>query len=347
VLRWQPRHARAHLALAESYLRLFDLSQKRGANPMSLSDVRDAILKAPFPSQQALEAWLQRAVGEHWTYLQSALAHTREGLRQCPLQGEGYLFLSELCFLEGAGEAVKNSYVEQALLVRPYDGDVLYAVAQQALRSGNPEAWLDYLHRSFAAGLVHQQRLLSDLVSHTAPAGLGAMIEFLLEEFQPDLKATRAMYYAAAGFERPERFAALLPEEQPAAIEAVRIQLAPLRQHVARLAEAEAETKDPTEAAPLWLEAQQCYGAMARTDRALECGRRAMKCSPNNYDVRYQLALTLIDRQEFAEAERHLQWCLQRKPDERRLERRLKEALRGRLDQESGVMSDRLLPHWR
>jgi O-antigen ligase len=103
VVRLQPRHARAHIQLAKSYLRLFDLLQIEAPNPMSLRDIRDAAIKsqAGFPSRKARDAWMRRAFGEHCEHLNRALYHTRRGLALCPLQGKGYLYLAELCFLDG------------------------------------------------------------------------------------------------------------------------------------------------------------------------------------------------------------------------------------------------------
>jgi thioredoxin-like negative regulator of GroEL len=68
--------------------------------------------------------------------------------------------------------------------------------------------------------------------------------------------------------------------------------------------------------------------------RALQCARSAIKSDPGNYQARYELALRLMERQQFAEAESHLHWCLQRTPDRQILQAKLKEALRGRLDAE-------------
>jgi O-antigen ligase/tetratricopeptide (TPR) repeat protein len=331
VVRWSPDHARARLELAEASLRLFDLCQTGAENSMALCDVRDAVFASQFASREALEAWLARAVGEHWGLLRKALDQTRHALRLCPLQGKGYLFLAELCFLEGDDDRAKNAYLAQALRVRPYDGEVHLAVAQQALRAGDTARWLEHVHRAYRAGRPYQRRLICDLIGATPVQGLGAMIGFLIDEFHPSVDILRTMYHAAIEFERAERFAMLAPADRLAAWSDVRAQLAPLREHLAQSAETEAATKSGTEAARLWLDAARCYRESADA-RAVACARRAVRCDPNEYDVRYEAALCLIDARELAEAEPHVQWCLERRPDDRALVRRFKEALRDRLD---------------
>ncbi len=99
VLAWQPTCARAHLELAEAYLRRFALLQASGENPMSLTNIRDAVLQSRFPSRSAMLEWLGRAVGQHADYLEQALQHTRRAVELCPLLGRGYVYLAELCFL--------------------------------------------------------------------------------------------------------------------------------------------------------------------------------------------------------------------------------------------------------
>ncbi len=102
VVRWQPSHVRAHLALAGAHRQLFETLQLGADNPMSMANIRDAAIQSHFPSREALTAWLSRAVGTHWVHLERALYHTRQALRLCPLEGRGYVYLADLSFLCGA-----------------------------------------------------------------------------------------------------------------------------------------------------------------------------------------------------------------------------------------------------
>ena len=69
-----------------------------------------------------------------------------------------------------------------------------------------------------------------------------------------------------------------------------------------------------------------------QSDLALQCARSALRCDPDNYDVRYHLAIILTDQEAWSEAEPHLFWCLQCRGDNPGLASRYKEALRRRLE---------------
>ena len=106
---------------------MFHQKQARSPNVMAVSQIRDAVLSSRsesvpperrLDSREKLEQWLSAAIGDHYRDLDSALMHTRRALAQCPLLGEGYLLLGELCFLDGGRELAKSACVDQALRVR-------------------------------------------------------------------------------------------------------------------------------------------------------------------------------------------------------------------------------------
>ena len=261
VVFWQPRHARAQLALAEEHLRLFDKLQATAANPMSLPNVRDAVLQSQFPSRDAMLQWLSRAVGEHAGHLQKASWHARQALRQCPLQGRGYVYLAELCFLDGGLRPSAQACVDQALRVRPFDAAVLYAAANEAYLAGDPAKWLEYAKQAFCRGRIQQRQLTADLIAHAPAEGEGPMIDFLLREFQPDLEGVRFLYSVCAKACRPE-------------------QLTAVRRAWAEKAEDEAQRATDTEATTLWVEAQHLRVQLNEGPRALQCCREARKNQP-------------------------------------------------------------------
>jgi O-antigen ligase/tetratricopeptide (TPR) repeat protein len=314
VVRRQPDHARAHLDLVESYLRLFDMIQVESENPMSLANVRDAAQRSHFPSREALDAWLRRAVGEHAQYLDRALGHVRRAMALCPLQGRGYLYLAELCFLENAGEGWKRACIEQALRIRPFDGEVLYAAATEALLAGDYDRWLEFARRSFQCGRRHQRRLIADLIGRSPPEVLEDVIQGIVGEFQPDLEALRGLREAARQHARPEKSAWL-------------------ERHIAERAEADAKSARGEAAARLWNEARGLYASIGDAVRAAECAKSAAASDPQSFEARYGLGLTLMAQGQPAEAEPHLRWCLQRRPNDSGVEAKWKEALKGRLDE--------------
>jgi tetratricopeptide (TPR) repeat protein len=294
---------------------LFDSIQADSDNPMSLANVRDAALRSRFSSREALDAWLGRAIGGHARYLDLALQHVHRALALSPLQGRGYVYLAELGFLENAGEGWKAACLEQALRVRPFDGEVLYAGATEALLAGDYDRWLELARRSFQSGRRHQRRLIADLIGRTPPEALEDMIQVVVREFHPDLAALRELCARARGRGRPE-------------------QLVWLERRCAEQAESDAKLARGEDAARLWNEARQFHASIGDAARASECARSAVAADPSSFAARYGLGLTLLEQGHPDEAETHLRWCLQRRPNDSEVEAKWKEALKGRLDRE-------------
>ncbi|HIQ22665.1 MAG TPA: tetratricopeptide repeat protein [Planctomycetes bacterium] len=317
IVRWEPNNPEAHLQLAGAYLQLFDGLQQGSVNRMPLGQVKDAALAArrSFETAEAyrrwLRGWLDRAVGPHHRYLQLALDHARQGLKLCPLRGEGYLYLAELCFLDGASPEAKRAYVDQALAVRPYDGMVLFHAGNEALLEGDLARWHQYWQRCYRSGRIYQRALIDHLVGRLGPGRLDAEIDLLLDTFHPDLWALRYAYYRYRRFVGPER-------------------LGRLRAAYAQAAEAEAAQLSGPEAARRWVEAMSLYADPDQVQRRIACGRRALRADPNHYDAHYRLAVALIEAGQLEEAEEELRWCWRRRPGDPALERRLRDLRRQR-----------------
>jgi tetratricopeptide (TPR) repeat protein len=261
-----------------------------------------------------MTAWLARAVGGHWQHLEQALRHAKRALALCPLEGKAYVYVGELAFLEGPCGPSQRACVDQAVRVRPLDGEVLYAAAMEALVAGDLTQYVEYLRRSYGCGPAHRQHLIRQLLAHVPDDGIEPMTRFLIETFSPGLEELRLLHGLASQRAKPEGLAAL-------------------RRHVAAAAEAAAQTASGPEASRLWLEACGLRVLLGDGPRALQCARSACDCDPNRWDARCALGECLIRCQSFDEAERHLSWCLQRRPDDRALQKRYLEALRARLGQ--------------
>jgi len=313
VLQWQPAHPRASLALAETHRRLFDLLQADAENQMSLANIRDAAVQSRFPSREAMVEWLSRAIGKQWSHLEQALRYTRRAISLSPLQGRGYIYLADLTFLEGANSAVQNAYLQQAMRVRPYDGAVLYAAACHALLDGKPDRWLTYAKMAYQAGPGQQQRFIRDMAEATATEKLPEVIDFLLREFQPDLPCLRLLQEISA---------------KRCSIEL----LTPLMTYRVQKVEAEAAEMNACKAVSLWIEAQCLHCQMHNDADALRCARQAVRGDAGNYEARSLLASRLVEQGKYSEAETHLRWCLQRKPNDANVQQVFRAALKGQLD---------------
>jgi O-antigen ligase len=326
AVRWNPGHARAHLYLAESYLRLFECLQHQPTtlNPMPVNHIRDAVFASQadhvppderLSSREKLDAWLARAVGDHRKILDLALHHARRALALCPLHGEAYLQVGELCFLEGARLDAKATYIDQALRVRPFDGMVLFQAGKEASMVGDFEKCVEYWRRSWSCGSVYQEDIVDLACGHASAEVLHREIRDFLDIFRPDLDGLRLLC---------RRYEQVAPPEQLVELWSIR----------ARAVEQEACRTAGPETADLWLEAMKLYGKLNAQERRLECGRHAMRCDPNHYRVREQLGRCLADLEQFAEAEAHLRWCWKRNSESPSLEKLVNYVARKRVDQE-------------
>lgn len=372
VVRYDPANAGAHLKLAAAYLRRFNHTQQKAENAMSLADIRDAAAKARAAArtrqqQEQVQQWLCETISRQGDYLHSAWRHARQGLRLCPLQGEGYLYLAELHFLQGPGDEVaRPAYLAQALRVRPVDGAVLFEAGRAAvdrarkisrMRGSRPpdaqtvalmakqfEQGMNYWRRSFRSGREHQARLIEALTGRVP-------VEYFVKTYQPDLYAMRLLRASYCRLGQPEQLNRLgllyadrcRAEGRPAeglqaAVSWLENQLAQLHHYYAQIARTEAEGLQGEEAARTWLEAAWFCHMTGDRGAALQCAQNAFRHDPNDYEVRYTLALRLIDDQQFAEAERHLSWCSRQRPSNEKLQFLVRETVKNRIDKESRTL---------
>lgn len=307
IVKWTPRDARAHLRLAGACLRRFETLQAQSTVPMPLNQIRDAALASQFTSRDPLDAWLARAIGPRRQYLDVALWHTRRAMANCPLEGEAYVYLAELSFLDGTSESSKPALVDQALRVRPYDGGVLLCAGSEAALAGNLSTAFDFWRRALATGPAMQRQIVDLLAGAQMPA------EALIAAFRPDLPVVRLMdsKYSATSDQR---------------------QLRPLLEYYAETGKRAVADLNGTEAAALWLELHGVYHRLGQADRELAALERAAALAANNYEIRHALGTALARSGQFAAAEEQLKWCATRKPHDAVLQQLLESTVKSRIN---------------
>lgn len=298
VLQYDADHPRAHLRMAAMCLRLFDHYQHFSENSMTLAQIRDAALASGFASLKAQDRWLAVAVGGNRKYLDQALQCTHRALRLCPLQGQGYIFLAELAFLEGQGGQVGAAYVGQALKLRPYQATVLFAAGREAALTGQPTLALDLWARAFRQDREQQQALIT-LLAPRMPASL------MMSHFRPDLEGTRMLLRQYQQLGRGDQ------------ARQVGIAYAAMLEH-------QAAQQRSMRAVHLWQQAQAVHRQLGQNDQATACIEKAVAQAPNDFNLRYGLALSLYEQRQYGEAVEHLTWCLRRKPSDIKLRRLLR-----------------------
>ena len=248
VVYWTPNNARVHVRLADLMLHEFEHRQRESSNAMPLGQISEAVLasRGHFTSRVQLDAWLTRAIGDHRRLLDQALWHLHRGLSQCPLMGEAYVHLADLCFLEGHGDAQKTAYMQQALKVRPYDGIVLLAAGIAAALRNDINGMIAYWGPVLRCR--QQERLAMIKLLTMSPVS----VETVLQLFQPDLAAVRLMF---------AKYNQIAPPEQ----------LQPLYAYYAEKLKAATRNLDNEAAASLWFEMHDIYLKMNRPQEAIEC----------------------------------------------------------------------------
>jgi tetratricopeptide (TPR) repeat protein len=307
VIRWDPMHARAHLRLAAKHIAEFELLQKNAENSLGLAQVRDAVIASDFASREELQAWLKRAFGNNVQSLWRAATEARAAAALSPLQGEAYVYLAQLSFLEtNRAPAFAVTLVDQALLARPYDADVLFEVGRQDLLVGNLDLALNRWTRCFQDSGPHQQKIVY-LLAGRIPA------ELFLAEFKPDWRTLKDIWTRYRLNGRDEDLKVLAKYAAAAAEKEIKA-------HVAAPATAQ-----------ICFWQSQFYADLDAHTESLDYLERAYSHDQNNYSIRRTLARALIPVGRYAEAESHLRWCLARRPDDRTLTSSLRTVTKHRL----------------
>ena len=305
AVQWRPDHARAQCRLAGIHLSLFESRSESEVCQMGVHQVREAALASRFESSDALKDWLSRAFGDRSEHLFLAWTHARRAIGQCPLQAEAYLYLAELCFLEGRDSPGKDAYLAQALKVRPLDASVAYEVGLEALLDGDVQRACAHWKTSFRYSRAYQQRLL-ELLSARVPAA------FIIETFNPDEKALELTAKEYRRANRPEEYKFVLAR-------------------CTTVYERRARVSQGNQAAGLWLKAASAHQALGDSQQRLRCLQNAAEADPNCYAARYTLGRCHFALQDYNEAGKHLKWCLRRRPYDAALRAEAESAVNNRL----------------
>ena len=273
TLRRDPYHPRANLRMAAMYLRRFDAQQQTSENPMPLNQIRDAALASQFPTREAQDQWLAIVTGENRKLLDRASLHAQRALRLCPLQGEGYVYLAELAFLNSASPQLKHAFVDQALRVRPYSGVVLLAAGGEAALADDNERALMLWKQAFHSDPEQQTRII-EMLALKMPA------DAFLEYFRPDRAALGELYY----FYRDHALV------EPAKFVGSRC--------VEELERDASQAASP-EAAALWDQASGIHTYLGDLKKAAECARQAVFQTPDDFARRQRLAEALLSNHEY------------------------------------------------
>ncbi len=291
VIASNPSHSRAHLRLARRLLQIDECQVRSGAEPMGLEQIRDAAINGGFEDYRGRMAWINRVFGERAARLSEARRHALAAIHLCPLHGEAYLVLASLKFLDDNATG-QSALVDQALAVRPHDGDVLFEAGYSRWLEGRPEECLDLWRRSIRqpgshiaklvsiyASMGSAEGLISDL--EPGPAAIGIAINAYQQKGGADEDLAAICHYAAS-----------------------------------KTKEAELVGEKPKEAlAERWRQVSATLRLIGREESAVEAAQHAFHLAPQWFPGRLEMAAALRATDRFDEADSHIRWCLARRPD--------------------------------
>ncbi len=309
-----PQSARAHFRLAGKYLQLFDQRQQVAENSMSVDQIREAAIASKFASSQALKQWLLQAFGKNSQLLYRAHYHSRQALRLCPLQGEGYLYLANLCFLEGHSTQAIDAYVQQSLQVRPHDGSVLFETGRQRFLLGQVEQGFGDWQQIYHDKGTHQQQIIHLLAGQLPATGF-------LELFEPDWSTMPLLWKQYRQRGNQQDWQAIID-------------------YVTLFAEKIRTQENSYQAAHIHNALANMHRELEHPEEYLSYAQQAQALAPNVYVFRRALGRALLQAKQYHLAEPHLRWCLARKPENESLREELVRATKSRLPQTANTSSD-------
>jgi O-antigen ligase/tetratricopeptide (TPR) repeat protein len=292
TVKLDPSHARAQLRLASAYLAAFDHLQQQSDDPMSLSQLRDAVQAAQFESVEAMREWLDRAVGKNVKYLDAAARHATKAVQLCPLQGQAYVHLAELRFLDDLAPQHGSALLRQAQLVRPQSATVQFAIGRQRWLDGKVEEALESWKFAFHQDKNSQEQILSLLVGNV-PASV------ILQSLQPDLVAMQRLEARYLNDQQP---LAEYPVVARAYAEALKEELA------------NPECDQPVDRL---IAAAAVYNRLQDAEATEACLRRALEIDRSSFAAHKMYGVFLYERAEYARASEFLNWCVRMAPNDR------------------------------
>lgn len=288
-----PDHPRAWAELAAGRCERFGLSREIAGESIRLIDLRKTAGTRQFPSRAIFDQWLGRVLGDSLDDLLRAYAAAKRAVVIAPCAGDAWAVLANLAFLESFAAELPRRCIEQAIIVRPHDGTVLFMAAEQAALDGDEKLAMARWRQCFAVSSEYRDVILSLLLPKFSADEAVAMLA-------PDLAGLRAIDLA---WSRQASADAMRPVRE--------------RRLAAVLAAAD-EASSPQQASQrcsLLCEAASLHRGLGQNEQAAASLTAAIAANPSHYAARLarvDLALVLDDPDT---ARQHLDWLLLRRPD--------------------------------
>ncbi|MGI9447793.1 MAG: O-antigen ligase family protein [Pirellulales bacterium] len=305
----QPDHTQAWSDLAFCKLEHFGLTRQIAGETIGLTEIRQTVEQTSFKSEEARTAWIQKVTGDSFQDLTQAMNAALGAVTLNPFSGTAWCVLASTSFLKTQDNGLPQVCIDQALRIRPHEGQVLFEAANQAELDSDKSRAIQLRQQCFAECPSERGRVLNVLLPMMSAV---AVCELL----QPDVAGLRAidsLWSRSSSKEEMKPFKEL---------------------RLAKVYEA-AQLEKGTAQSNLLYEAAILERTLGNNENAARTITAALAANPNNFQMRLvhiDLALALGNANT---AKKEIDWCLLRRPDSQKLQGRIQRLKQLRIEQAS------------
>ena len=305
----QPDHTQAWTDLAFCKLEHFGLTRRITGETIGLTEIRQTVEQTQFESTEARTAWVQKIAGDGFRDLTQAMNAALRAVTVNPCAGNAWCMLAATSFLNTQDSGLPQACINQALRVRPHEGQVLFEAANQAELDGNPKRAMQLRQQCFAECPSERGRVLNVLLPMISA-------ESACELLQPDVNGLRTIDGLWSRSSSKEN-------------------MKPVKElRLAKVYEAAQRVKGTTQSNLLY-EAAIIERTLGNTDNAATTITAALVANPNNFQMRLVHIDLALSTGDAITVKKEIDWCLLRRPDSQKLQGRIQRLKQLRIKQAS------------
>ena len=305
----QPDHTQAWTDLAFCKLEHFGLTRRITGETIGLTEIRQTVEQTRFESTEARTAWVQKIAGDGFRDLTQAMNAALRAVTVNPCAGNAWCMLAATSFLNTQDSGLPQACINQALRVRPHEGQVLFEAANQAELSGKTNRAMQIRQQCFAECPSERGRVLNVLLPMISAVSA-------CELLQPDVNGLRTIDGLWSRSSSKEN-------------------MKPVKElRLAKVYEAAQRVKG-TKQSSLLYEAAIIERTLGNTDNAATTITAALVANPNNFQMRLVHIDLALSTGDAITVKKEIDWCLLRRPDSQKLQGRIQRLKQLRIKQAS------------